>query len=547
MALARRLLIGIGLLGLAALALRLAFFGISVARVPASSDEALSPLQAKMIVEQGRRPLLVMANPCQFPVEAYLQAPFIKVLPRNALGARVLPWALSLAATAVFILTLGRLAPLRAAWPALLLLLFPSAYVLMIGSAYFIPQYSSLALLCSLALHLAVRMRAAPNPVGWALASGFCAGLAFSNHRLALPLLAVLGAYALLGPDWKNQRRIIPAFAAGALLGLLPYFLAAWLIPGAFGGGAAGIVPLGAALQRIWDLTLNSALPGVMGIAPCLFPDNRPRLWQIPGLNAGFAVAWVLVLTAATAVSARSFRRRMKAAGRPTLEAEDIFPGLAWVGLLSFLFGAQTLSHAYRCLLPVAWAFPFLVGQLHARAPRPARAALGAAAILLAGFNLFASLALMRTWAAPGFAAREADLFELQPAIDYLEARGVRHACASYWLAYRLTYATDGRVLCSQPFNERFPGWPTPFKAAVDAADDVAYLTAPRRAFNTGRFEADLAAMGVDCQRENFGEIRVYTDFRKRLEERGIADAPGRNAAAPPRFEFRNGHPVYRR
>ncbi|MBU4199176.1 MAG: hypothetical protein KKG09_00830 [Verrucomicrobia bacterium] len=547
MPLSRKLIISVGLLGLAALALRLAFFGISVGRVPASSDEALSTLQAKMIVEEGRRPLLVMANPYQFPVESYLQVPFVKILPRTALGARVLPFALSLAATIIFILTLSRLAPLRTAWPALLLLLFPSAYLLMIGSAYFIPQHSSFALLCSLALYLAVRMRAAQNPLGWALASGFCAGLAFSNHLLALPVLATLGAYAMLGPDWKKQIRIIPAFAIGAALGLVPYLLAVGLINGAYGGGVTGTVSLGEALRRVWGLALNSALSGVMGIAPCLYPDNRLRLWQIPGLTTGFAVVWIVVLAAMTALRTWRFGRRVSATGWVTLEANDVFLGLAWLGFASFLFSERTLSHTYRYLLPVAWAFPFMVGYLYARAPRPARLVIGAAAVLLAGFNIVASLALMRVWAAPGFAVREADLFDLKPAIDYLEARGIRHACATYWLAYRLTYETDGRVLCSQPCNERFPRWhKPPYKALVDAADNVAYLTAPQLAFDTKHFEDDLAAMGVECKREDFGAIRVFTDFRRRLDESGGSSAPSRTVAgAPARFKFRNGHPVY--
>jgi len=87
------------LLALIAIGLRVVFFGISTAKVPESSDESLSILQAKMIIEEGRRPLLVMANPYQFPVESYLHVPFVKILPRNAFGARIIPFILSLAAT----------------------------------------------------------------------------------------------------------------------------------------------------------------------------------------------------------------------------------------------------------------------------------------------------------------------------------------------------------------------------------------------------------------------------------------------------------------
>lgn len=515
------LIIGLCLLGLIALGLRLAFFSLSVTRVPESSDESLSTLQAKMMIEEGRRPLLVMANPYQFPVETYLQVPWVKILPRTALGARIIPFALSLASTAIFIIILFGLASWRTAWPALLLLLFPSAYILMLNSAYFIPQHSSFALLSSLALYLAFRIRTTRIPRWAALLSGFCAGLAFSNHMLALPLLIMLLAYALLGPREKDRPRGVPVFfIAGTALGLLPYLLAIRLLPGSY-GDVTGIVSLGEATRRIWGLTLNSALSGVMGIAPCFFPDGRHRLWLVPNLHIVFAVIWIAVMAAMTILRTWRLGRRVIETNRVTLEAPDVILGLAWLGFISFLLSARALSHTYRYLLLVAWMFPFMVGYLYARAPRIGRWVIGAAVILLAGFNIVVSLTLMRTWQDPGFAVREANLFDLKPAIDYLESRGIHHAFASYWLAYRVTYETDGRVLCSQPYNERFRGWFTPYKATVDAATNVAYLMAPRVAFTTKHFEADLAAMDVTCHCETTGAVNVYTDFHRQPDGRG--------------------------
>lgn len=500
---------------LIALGLRLAFFSISVANAPESSDESLSILQAKMIVENGHTPLLVMANPYQFPVESYLHAPFVKFLPRNAFGARGLPFLLCLAATVIFIAALFLIAPLKTNWPALLLLLFPSAYILMLNSAYFIPQHSSFALLGALAFYLSFRMRNSAAPAITAFLAGFCAGLAFSNHILALPLLAVLGAYAALGPRISIQLRIIPAFAAGVAIGLVPYLLAVWLIPGAY-GAVSGTIPLTAALKRLWEPALSSALTGVMGINPCLFPDNRHTLTLIPGFGKIFAVIWILILAAVTALRTARFIRRMATTRSITLEANDVLTGLAWLGFFTFLFSARALSHTYRYLLPVAWVFPFLVACLYARAPKTGRILIGGFAVFLAGYNIIASLALMREWAQPGFAEKEAQLFDLKPALDYLEKRSIRHAYASYWLAYRLTYETGGRILCSQPINERFPGWPMPYKRQVDAAGQVAYILAPKTKFEPRHFENDLAAMDVACRQESLGALKVYTDFSQK-------------------------------
>ncbi|MDD5483629.1 MAG: hypothetical protein PHP98_08265 [Kiritimatiellae bacterium] len=513
-------LVAVALLVMAAAVLRLAFFGISVIHVPESSDESLSLLQAKMIVEDRHTPLLVMANPYQFPVESYLHAPLVKLLPRNAFGARVLPFILSLATTAVFIAALFLIAPLKTNWPALLLLLFPSAYVFMLNSAYFIPQHSSFALLCACALYFAFRMRQAVPPLS-AFLAGLCAGLAFSNHMLAMPLLALLGAYAVLGPNFSLQRRVIPAFAAGVLLGLAPYILAVWLIPGSY-GAVSGTIPLSEALRRLWGATLNGALAGVMGITPCFFPDNRNTLELIPGFAKFFAVLWVLIMLAATALRTERFFRRLAETGRMTFEANDVLTGLAWLALIAFLFSARSLSHTYRYLLPAAWVFPFTLSYLYARSPQTGRVITGALAVFLAGFNLIASLALMREWTKPSFAEKEAALFDLKPAIAFLKENGIQHAYASYWLAYRLTYETGGDILCSQPINERFPGWPMPYKQTVDASPDAVFITAPKTKFDPRLFEKDLAAMAVAFRKEQCGKITVYTGFQRQHPFSGI-------------------------
>lgn len=503
---------GLFFLVLTALGLRLAFFGISISNTPESSDESLSILQAKMIVEEGHTPLLVMANPYQFPIESYLHVPLVKFLPRNAFGARVIPFILCLAATAVFIAILFLIAPLKTNWPALLLLLFPSAYVLMLNSAYFIPQHSSFAFVFALALYLACRMRNARAPGLMAFVSGFCAGLAFSNHILAVPLLIVLGAYAIFGPKLSVQLRIIPAFTIGIAIGLIPYLLAVWLIPGSY-GAVSGTISLAEALRRLWGPALNSALTGVMGINPCLFPDNRHTLTLIPGFGKVFAVIWILILAAVTALRTAQFMRRISATHHVTLETNDVLTGLAWIGFLTFLFSARSLSHTYRYLLPVAWVFPFMASYLYARSPKAGRIIIGGATVLLVIFNAASSIALMREWSRENFAEKEAGLFDLKPAMAYLNSRGIQNAYATYWLAYRVTYETDGQILCSQPINERFPGWPMPYKEAVDASTNAAFIMAPKMKFDPRRFENDLAVMNVAGRKESFGQVSVYSDF----------------------------------
>jgi hypothetical protein len=35
---------------------------------------------------------------------------------------------------------------------------------------------------------------------------------------------------------------------------------------------------------------------------------------------------------------------------------------------------------------------------------------------------------------------------------------------------------SDERIICAQPVNERFPGWPIPYKDDVDQAERVALV-----------------------------------------------------------------------
>jgi len=72
---------------------------VSLGHMPATSDESNAALMAKEIAA-GQRPLLIFGQPYQFPLDSYLQAPLVRLMPRNAWGARYLGIALGFAATA---------------------------------------------------------------------------------------------------------------------------------------------------------------------------------------------------------------------------------------------------------------------------------------------------------------------------------------------------------------------------------------------------------------------------------------------------------------
>ena len=109
---------------LAAVALRTTFFVVSVRYVPASSDESIIGLQAKRIATQLRTPLLMMAQPYLFPLEAYASAPFIRWLPRTAFGVRLVPFIMGWVGVVCVFAVLRRLGTWRGVWPVALLVFF---------------------------------------------------------------------------------------------------------------------------------------------------------------------------------------------------------------------------------------------------------------------------------------------------------------------------------------------------------------------------------------------------------------------------------------
>lgn len=496
------------------LGLNVVFFWISVRNVPPSADEAIAGLQARGVT-RGEFPLLIWAQPYQFPLECYLAAPVARWLPPTAFGARLIPALISLLAVVVGLLALRRMARPADAWPGWLLLAIPSSYLLMLQVAYAMPQHSSLLLLAALILLLLTARPEQPLPVAVRAASvGGLAGLAFANHMLALPVLLMSGAVVLMHTRWQRALLALPAWLIGVGIGLLPFALARWLHPGAH-AAVGGTLPWSITLQRLWAPTCTHTLPGALGLNPCLYPDDKNRLDLFPDIGFLLAIFWFLVLLTLAALRLVAVLRQIRAERRLRLEPWDFLLGVAGLGVLLFAHSARQQWHAYRYLLLAAWCFPFLIAGLYAQLHGGWRRLLAGAAIALAALNLACGVALMRHWATPGFATRESDLDDVHPALAELARQGIRHCFSTHLFTYRLSYESGGRVLASQAYNERFLPWPLPHKDRVHAATNAAYVLVRRTPLPPEKFESDMAAMGVTCRMATAGIFRVYSEFRQ--------------------------------
>ncbi len=512
---------------LLAVGLRVAFVGSSVKHLNVSGDESIAALLGMGITQSsdspvmqakqhprgifGRFPLLFMAQPYLFPVDSYFAAAFIRWLPNNAFGIRFTPSLLGLLTVLFSIIILLRRGALRETWPGVLLVLFPSSYLLLLQGAYGLPGYPSSMFLSALAIFIAQEHnRSSRRTAMLAALAGLTAGIACSGTMLMLPLLGAVGVMVSLNTSWRRALRSAPSFLGGALLGLAPYYVAKHAYPGAH-NAVTQMVPVTEAINRLHTPTLSFTLPAAMGIRSPIVPDSLETVSLFPeGAESAFAYVWFIIAAMATGICIFCFVQRLIRNRWPSIESIDLFAGLSWVSILLFVLSSRWGSHEFRYLMPLAWSFPFLVADLYRRSKKIPRVILGFAACGLAIVNMATASLIMGYWAGEEF---DGYFTDVRPAIEYMQEKGIRHCYASYFDCYAINYMSDEKIVCSQPHNERFYGWPLPYKELVDAATNVAYAMGPSHRFRPEHLDRDLEILGVTSHKAVCGKFNVHTDF----------------------------------
>ncbi len=502
----------------AALGLRLIFFLVSCLFVEPTGDEGLLMLQAKHIWQGKEVPLLFWAQPYTFPLESYLNAPLTAFLPSNAFGARFLAWFWGLASCLLALAIVRRMGTLREVWPAYLLVLFPSAYWLMMQSAYAPPSYPSYLGLYFLAILCARISQDAPsismNLLLVAL-SGFFAGLACSITLLAAPLVAGLGLFFLMRGNFGASLRQGGVFGLSVIVGLVPQIMARVMIPGAY-AAVSGNRSLPDALVTIWKTAIQWTLSGSFGIRYPFFPDLTlvdPGS-SVTGFADVFPFIWLVIFSAVIIIGCWRLVSARKG-GWLNLDFVHVFSVTTVLAIVLFGLSERAFSHSYRYLLPVVMSFPFQVAYLYRYANRLVRFFLGGLVLFLVCINIVHSVNLIRMWRTPDFGRTAADLPSLQPVIDFLDKNDIRFAYGSWFSAHRLTYATDERIISGQYYNERFYGWPTPYKKMIDSEKKVAFILDPTRKLSPENFEREMTRVfpGVTYRKSTAGYYTIYCDF----------------------------------
>ncbi len=106
--------------------------------------------------------------------------------------------------------------------------------------------------------------------------------------------------------------------------------------------------------------------------------------------------------------------------------------------------------------------------------------------------------------------------YDLQPVIDYMQDQEVTHCYASFWIAYRITFATNEDIICAQPYNERFHGWPLLFKDVVDKVKDtpVIMMESDRSELSAYRYKEHLFSSYIYSDECQIGPYLLFENFK---------------------------------
>jgi hypothetical protein len=512
----------------AAAVLRLAVFITSCRNIPVTTDEAITVLQAKRIAE-GELQWLMYAQPYMFPIEAYAYVPFLP-LPRNAWGMRTLMLLEGIALLAIWLATLRKSGTWSEVFPATLLILFPSSYLLIYTFGYAPPHYLSAFILSFLGLLGTTFLRSDDLPLHPRLlllaGVGFSCGLAFSNSMFALTIAAPVVIVALINGNWKRLPLNAIGLAGGILVGLIPFLYTLKAFPGSHAAVSR---------HREWSevgsiLTGHATtftLPRTLGIGAPVFPDESVYGWNPEALVPSFGVGVMIFLLACTLWRIVHHLRTLLKGNCPCLNLTDFAIGVSLLNLLVFARASRSSSGDFRYLLPVATALPFVIAGLAKALPRKGRLALTAAISLYALANAASMVRSLGVWSQPDFGRDVVGAPDLQPAIDLLDREGIRHAYAQYWNTYRINFLTDERILCSQVYNSRFFTWKLPYKKTVDTESPAAYvLTHYSRAVTPERMQREMDSIEMTATRESAGEFEVFYSFNPPASRKGLAPIP---------------------
>jgi hypothetical protein len=331
---------------------------------------------------------------------------------------------------------------------------------------------------------------------------GLLLGLAFWCHILAVLYGAAIGI-VLLAFGRRALPRSIPGLVAGFVAGYFPGLIwnaqNGWFSFGYLVAGAHQEKPVvgTAVLSRVWPM-ITDHWPILMGY----------DAWYTPSFDAlSRSLAWVAVAAVVAA-----FGLAVAAAWRKPADVRTILAVFTATNVALALVGAEHIPGNPRYLLFLMSAIPVLLAS--AFAAGAGRAILG----VLVAFGALGSLATL-----PPSAATDA---RWRGFVSGLEAAGVDFCHTDFYLAAKINFLSEGRILCSSRLGPTYSDY---FRNAprVDAAPQAALVPVNRT--KAAKLEKALGVLGVSYRRVDLMKPVLY-DFSRKVdpdELRGLSQLSG--------------------
>jgi hypothetical protein len=389
------------------------------------ADEAVWGLMSRHIAH-GELTAFMWGQGYGGVLESVLSAPILVLFPGSTLALRAVPLALTaLAAILVWRVGLRTVGEPAAAAAAVLFWLWPSYAIWKSMRAHGFYATGIVAALLVLLLVLRLDARSSRRD---AAMFGLVVGLGLWQSAQLLPIAATATVWLL----WRSPAsvRLVPVALPCAFVGFLPWIVSnvqhdwwSFSYPPGYGtflsrlrGSVDGALPMSFGLRIPFDLSWvgGIAIGGTLMIA--LYVGLVVLVWR----------RWRTTLSLLLAVAV-------------------VFPFLAATSTFTWI------SDEPRYFYVVSPVFALLVSTLLTTWWR--------AAIGIAIATAITALGLARMNSSPAFGEQADGMFvprSFAPLVRELDRRGVRDVYADYWIAYRLDFMTDERIVAAESPQENY-------------------------------------------------------------------------------------------
>jgi 4-amino-4-deoxy-L-arabinose transferase-like glycosyltransferase len=428
------------------------FWVVTTHRIPASSDQAVSALMAKHILEGRDNPVFYYGSTYAGTLEPHYLALVFLVLGSTVetyrIGLSILVVLMMLGVYEVTRRAFGR----GAALVALAYLAIPPFFFLYKGltSDGHYDAFNLFAVSAVLAALAIDRAMSGNDRRAFRFAVlGFVIGIGWWINPITPPISAAVVAWLFLRKRPRPGLKHAVAILAGVLVGSAPWSL--WNLHNRWGSLASpelGAVTVRSALHNLWEIVCHS-LPLLAGGARMRVAETW-NTFPLSGIVVSVALLVLLLPPLARAVKGDRMARLFVMA----------FGAL----ILTVIWSSRYVPSEPRVLFPYYVLVPPLIGAgIVSWATRPSRAAIaGACGVVLIAVHVSSLVGAHRHLRnTPGEVT--ASLDELLTA---LSRNGVRHLYTDYWTAYRISFESDEKIVAAPIPGEEAVRYP-PYQSEV--------------------------------------------------------------------------------